>query len=160
MRESGLDFTIAKIGECRVPSPMSGVRFTGDEERVLYHATLEGISGALNAGAALPGMEAAGPRRMLFFDPAKLACGIVTCGGLCPGVNDVVRAVVLSLDRHYGVRTIYGFRFGYDGLTKRPGREPLALTPESVRRIHESGGSVLGSSRGPQDPGEMVERLD
>jgi 6-phosphofructokinase 1 len=105
-------------------------------------------------------MEAAGPRRMLFYDPAKLACGIVTCGGLCPGVNDVVRAVVLSLSRHYGVRTIYGFRFGYEGLTKRAGREPLALTAESVQRIHQSGGSVLGSSRGPQDPGEMVERLD
>jgi 6-phosphofructokinase 1 len=105
-------------------------------------------------------MESAGPRRTLFFDPAKLACGIVTCGGLCPGVNDVVRAIVLSLRRHYGVRSIYGFRFGYEGLVKRIGHEPLALTPESVQRIHEGGGSVLGSSRGPQDPAEMVERLN
>jgi 6-phosphofructokinase 1 len=160
MREPGLDFTIAKLGECRVPSPMSGVRFPGDDERVLYHSTLEGITACLNAGAAVPGMESAGPRRTLFFDPAKLACGIVTCGGLCPGVNDVVRAIVLSLRRHYGVRSIYGFRFGYEGLVKRIGHEPLALTPESVQRIHEGGGSVLGSSRGPQDPAEMVERLN
>jgi 6-phosphofructokinase 1 len=160
MREPGLDFTIAKLGECPVPSPMSGVRFTGDDERVLYHSTLEGITACLNAGAAVPGMESAGPRRTLFFDPAKLACGIVTCGGLCPGVNDVVRAIVLSLRRHYGVRSIYGFRFGYEGLVKRIGHEPLALTPESVQRIHEGGGSVLGSSRGPQDPAEMVERLN
>ena len=96
---------------------------------------------------------------MLFFDPAKLACGIVTCGGLCPGLNDVIRAVVLSLRHHYGVNKVYGFRFGYEGLVRRIGHEPLELTPESVHRIHESGGSILGSSRGPQDPAEMVEYL-
>ena len=105
-------------------------------------------------------MESAGPRRMLFFDPAKLACGIVTCGGLCPGLNDVIRAIVLSLRSQYGVKKVYGFRFGYEGLVRRLGHEPLELTPESVHRIHESGGSVLGSSRGPQDPAEMVEYLN
>ena len=97
---------------------------------------------------------------MLFFDPAKLACGIVTCGGLCPGLNDVIRAIVLSLHHHYGVNKVYGFRFGYEGLVRRIGHEPLELTPESVHRIHESGGSILGSSRGPQDPAEMVEYLE
>ena len=96
---------------------------------------------------------------MLFFDPAQLACGIVTCGGLCPGLNDVIRAIVLSLRSHYGVKKVYGFRFGYEGLVRRIGHEPLELTPESVHRIHESGGSMLGSSRGPQDPAEMVEYL-
>ena len=104
-------------------------------------------------------MESAGPRKTLFFDPAKLACGIVTCGGLCPGLNDVIRAIVLSLHHHYGVNKVYGFRFGYEGLVRRIGHEPLELTPESVHRIHESGGSVLGSSRGPQDPAEMVDYL-
>ena len=89
---------------------------------------------------------------MLFFDPAKLACGIVTCGGLCPGLNDVIRAIVRSLRHHYGVNKVYGFRFGYEGLVRRIGHQPLELTPESVHRIHESGGSILGSSRGPQDP--------
>jgi len=160
MRDHDLDFTVARLGECRIPSPMSGVRFTCDDERVLYHSTLEGINSCLNKGAALPAMESAGPRRMLFFDPAKLACGIVTCGGLCPGLNNVIRAVVLSLRRHYGVNKVYGFRFGYEGLVRRIGHEPLELTPESVQRIDESGGSILGSSRGPQDPAEMVERLD
>jgi 6-phosphofructokinase 1 len=96
---------------------------------------------------------------MLFFDPAKLACGIVTCGGLCPGLNNVIRAVVLSLRHHYGVNKVYGFRFGYEGLVRRIGHEPLELTPESVHRIHESGGSVLGSSRGPQDAAEMVDYI-
>ena len=82
MRDDDLDFTIARLGECRVQSPMSGVRFTDDDERVLYHSTLEGIKPWLDTGAAPPAMESAGPRRMLFFDPAKLACGIATCGGL------------------------------------------------------------------------------
>ena len=160
MRDHDLDFTIARLGECRIQSPMSGVRFTRDEERVLYHATLEGIRTCLDNGAAPPSMESAGPREQLFFDPAKLACGIVTCGGLCPGLNNVIRAVVLSLRHHYGVNKVYGFRFGYEGLVRRMGHPPLELTPQSVHRIHESGGSVLGSSRGPQDAAEMVDYLE
>jgi 6-phosphofructokinase 1 len=162
MRDDDLDFTIARLGECRIPSPISGVRFTRDEERVLYHATLDGIQAWLDGsagGAAPPAMESAGPRQMLFFDPAKVACGIVTCGGLCPGLNDVIRAVVLTLHHHYGVKKVYGFRFGYEGLVPRIGHEPFELTPESVHRIHESGGSILGSSRGPQDAAEMAEYL-
>ena len=136
---------------------MSGVRFTRDDERVLYHSTLEEMKPWLDAGATPPTMESAGPRPTLFFDPATLACGIVTCGGLCPGLNDVIREIVVSLHRHYGVKKVYGFRFGYEGLVRRLGHEPLELTPESVARIHESGGSILGSSRGPQDPAEMVD---
>jgi len=159
MRDDDLDFTIARLGECRFQSPMSGVRFRRTEERVLFHSTLEEANAWLGKSAALPAMESAGPRRMLFFDPAKLACGIVTCGGLCPGLNNVIRAVVLSLRHHYGVNKVYGFRFGYEGLVRRIGHEPLELTPESVHRIHESGGSVLGSSRGPQDAAEMVDYL-
>jgi len=162
VRDDELDFTIARLGECRIPSPTSGGRFTRDDERVLYHSTLEGISAWLDrpdGAAAPPAMESAGPRQMLFFDPARLACGIVTCGGLCPGVNDVIRAVVLSLHRQYGVNTVYGFRYGYEGLVRRSGHAPFELTPESVHRIHESGGSILGSSRGPQDAAEMVDYL-
>lgn len=153
------DFTIARLGECRFPSPLAGVRFTGDDERVLFHARLEEIKPWLDAGAFPPAMEVAGPRRTLFFDPAQLACGIVTCGGLCPGLNDVIRAIVLSLYHHYGVKQIYGFRFGYEGLVQRYGHEPLRLTPDGVNRLHEMGGTVLGSSRGPQDPAEMVKAL-
>src|SRR4030095_11754746 len=159
MGDDDLDFTIARLGECRFQSPMSGVRVTRDGESVRYHATSESINDWLDKSAAPPAMESAGPRRMLFVDPAKLVCGIVTCGGLCPGLNNVIRAVVLSLHRHYGVNKVYGFRFGYEGLVRRIGHQPLELTPESVHRIHESGGSILGSSRGPQDPAEMVDYL-
>ena len=138
---------------------MSGIRFTTDDDRVLHPTTLAEVTPWIEAGIAPPSMEAAGPRQQLFFDPARLACGIVTCGGLCPGVNDVIRSIVISLYHHYGVASVYGFRFGYEGLVSRHGHTPLELTPASVNRIHAVGGSLLGSSRGPQDAGEMVERL-
>jgi len=154
------DFTIARLGECRVSSPMQGARFVPDTERVLYHATIGEMKPWLERGEDPPSMEAAGPREKLYFDPATLACGIVTCGGLCPGLNDVIRAIVLSLHHHYGVTRVHGFRFGYEGLVSRYGHTPLDLTPDVVRRIHVNGGSVLGSSRGPQDVGEMVRTLE
>jgi 6-phosphofructokinase 1 len=160
MSESVPDFTIATLGDCRVPSPIRGIRFIADADRVLYHATLGELNACVGNGIAPPPtMESAGPRETLFFDPAELTCGIVTCGGLCPGLNDVIGAIVLSLSRQYGVNRIYGFRFGYEGLVRRIGHQPLELTPEWVHRIHDSGGSILGSSRGPQDPAEMVDCL-
>lgn len=159
MRENELDFSIRRLGECRFPSPLSGVRFTRDDERVLYHTRLEDIQPWIAERRNPPAMEAAGPREELFFDPSQLACGIVTCGGLCPGINDVIRSIVLSLYHHYGVKKVNGFRFGYEGLVGRYGHEALKLTPHSVSRIHEIGGTVLGSSRGPQDPAEMAKTL-
>jgi 6-phosphofructokinase 1 len=159
MLVTDLDFTIDQLGVCRVPSPMSGVRFVGDEERVLYHVTFAEMKSWLDKGLEPPAMETAGPRRRLFFDPSTLACGIVTCGGLCPGLNDVVRSIVLSLHHHYGVTKVHGFRFGYEGLVTRHGHAPIELTADAVNRVHEFGGSLLGSSRGPQDPAEMVRTL-
>ena len=159
MRDVELDFTIARLGQCCYPSPLTGVRFVSDEERVLYHARLEDAKVWITAAKDPPSMEVAGPREKLFFDPSKLACGIVTCGGLCPGTNDVIRAIVLSLYHHYGVARVFGFRFGYAGLVRQSGFEPIPLTVEAVSRIHETGGTVLGSSRGPQQPAEMVDTL-
>ena len=155
-----LDFTIARHGHGRFRSPMAGVRFVGDEDRILYPSTLEDLRRWQTPNGALPSMECAGPRERLFFDPRTLVCGIVTCGGLCPGLNDVIRSIVLSLHHHYGVRTIYGFRNGYQGLVEPHSREPLVLTPDLVNRIHDTGGSFLGSSRGPQDPAAMVDTLE
>src|SRR4029450_536071 len=100
MLVTDLDFTIDQLGPCRVPSPMSGVRFVADEERGLYHVTFNEVKGGLDKSLEPPAMETAGPRRMLFFDPSKLACGIVTCGGPGPGFNDVIRAIVLSRWHH------------------------------------------------------------
>ena len=159
MPEPDLDFSIARLGDCRVASPMSGARFTSDDDRVLFHATRAGLKPWLDRGLDPPSMETAGPRHPLFFDPSRLACGIVTCGGLCPGLNDVIRAIVLSLHHHYGVTRIHGFRFGYEGLVRRYGHVPLELSPDAVNHVHEQGGSMLGSSRGAQDPAEMVQTL-
>jgi 6-phosphofructokinase 1 len=139
---------------------MAGVRFVSDGEQVLYHTSLQDIRGCLDRGVAPPGMELAGPREKIYFDPAGLRCGIVTCGGLCPGLNDVIRAIVMSLHFHYGVRQVFGFPFGYEGLSSTFNHEPMVLTPENSSRIHETGGTILGSSRGNQDVADMVDTLE
>ena len=159
MPDRELDFTIERLGPCRFPSPMHGARFTGDGERLLFHSRLDELQPYLVAGETPPTMELAGPRERLFFDPARTTAGIVTCGGLCPGLNDVIRAVPLSLHDHYGVSRVHGFRFGYEGLVERHGHQPLLLTPALVDPIGEHGGTILGSSRGPQQPAEMVDYL-
>ncbi|MFZ5766061.1 MAG: ATP-dependent 6-phosphofructokinase [Thermodesulfobacteriota bacterium] len=158
--EQATHFTISRLGECTTPSPMQGVRFTGTDEHVLFHGNLAAVRRYLDAGQQPPVFEMAGPREKIFFDPARLACGIVTCGGLCPGINNVIRAIVLSLHYHYGVRTIYGFPYGYEGLASRHGHRPLLLTPEQVAGINEMGGTILGSSRGNQDVADMVDTLE
>lgn len=160
MNDQELDFTIERLGECHFPSPMQGGRFTGDRERILYHSCYEELRPFIDAGREPPALELAGPRERMFFDPQALACGIVTCGGLCPGINDVIRAVTLSLYHHYGVRRVYGFRYGYEGLVQRHGNTPFILTPEAVDHIGELGGTILASSRGPQDPAEMLDYLE
>jgi 6-phosphofructokinase 1 len=154
------DFMIPRLGECTIPSPMRGVRFTGDGEHVLFHSDLGKIRQYLDAGSEPPAFELAGPREKIFFDPAELACGMVTCGGLCPGLNNVIRSIVLSLYHHYGVRTIYGFPYGYEGLAPKHGHKPIMLTPERVAGINETGSTILGSSRGNQDVAVMVDTLE
>ena len=160
MEDKNLNFEIQKLGECRIPSPISNIRFTDENEYVLYHPNLEEIEQLLKAGKRPPVFEKSGPREMIYFDPSKLKCGIVTCGGLCPGLNDVIRAIVLALHYHYDVRTIFGFSYGYEGLTHKYGHAPVELTPAVVEDIHQKGGTILGSSRGPQDVSEMVDCLE
>jgi 6-phosphofructokinase 1 len=159
MIEKALDFTITRLGNGQLHSPMQEVRFTGESERVIYHSSMDEVRKYLAEGKEPPSMEVAGPRGQIFHNPETLACGIVTCGGICPGLNDVIRSIVMSLYYHYGVRTVFGFRYGYEGLVRPFKHEPLVLTPDSVNRIHETGGTILGSSRGPQDTGQMVQTL-
>jgi 6-phosphofructokinase 1 len=159
MSESALDFRVTRLGNGRFASPMQGVRFTAESDRVIYHSSMDDIRKCMAEGKEPPSMEVAGPREQIFHDPENLACGIVTCGGLCPGLNDVIRSIVLSLYHLYGVRKVFGFRYGYEGLVQPFKHQPLMLTPESVSRIHEIGGTILGSSRGPQDAVQMVQTL-
>ena len=160
MEIKDLDLTISRLGQCRIPSPMSGVEFIGDDKHVLYHGDCSAITRFLEEDEHPPCFEMAGPREKIYFDSSKVKAGIVTCGGLCPGVNDVIRAVVLSLFHHYGVRTVFGFRYGFEGLSYKHGHTPLELTPDEVQNIHQHGGTILGSSRGPQDVSEMVDTLE
>src|SRR5262245_45402323 len=153
-------FSITRLGPATFPSPMAGAAFVDDDERVVASSDLRALAAAARRGDPLEGFEMAGPRRKLFFDPSSTRAGIVTCGGLCPGINDVIRAIVMSLHHHYGVTTIKGFRFGYGGLVERHGHEPLDLRPEVVKDIHKQGGSILASSRGPEEPAAMVDMLE
>ena len=104
--------------------------------------------------------ECAGPRQKLYFDPSETTAAIVTCGGLCPGINNVVRALVLELHHNYRVRQIIGFRFGLQGLADDRTHEPVPLGPEEVRHIHRLGGSVLGTSRGRRETRAIVDTLE
>ena len=103
--------------------------------------------------------ELAGPRSKLFFDPATTKAGIVTCGGLCPGMNNVIRSLFLELFFIYGVKEIVGFRYGYKGLDPRNKLEPMVLMHSRIDDIHRDGGTVLGTSRGPVDVSAAVDNL-
>ena len=96
-----------------------------------------------------PGLqfEVAGPRAKLYFDAKQTRAGIVTCGGLCPGLNNVIRSLFLELHYGYGVSEVLGFRGGYSGLDPECLQPPVVITPDFVARIHQQGGTILGSSR-------------
>jgi 6-phosphofructokinase 1 len=151
---------VRTLGECRHPSPLATRRghepFVDEARRVLLCSDAVELAGL---GTAPPSFEPAGPRAQVFFEPGSLTCGVLTCGGLCPGLNNVVRAIVLRLAYAYRVRRIYGFRYGYAGLAHPERHEPRVLVPEVVEHVHERGGTALGSSRGPQDLGRMVDTL-
>jgi len=142
--------TVAKLGEATFPSPLRlrGEHFVDDAHRVLTCADTAELQPFLEAGKMPPAFEPAGPRSQIFFDPAHLTCGLVTCGGLCPGLNNVIRSIVLTLTYAYGVSQIVGFRYGYAGLASSSGFAPMRLTPEIVENIHEHGRSLLSPRAG------------
>ena len=153
---------IPNLGKPTVPSPLqkrSYPCFVRDEDRVLLLASSQRVAASCKKGS-LPAFELAGPRENIYFDPSKTKCAIVTCGGLCPGINDVIRSIVMALFHGYGVRTILGIKFGLRGFIPSYGLDVMELTPESVARIHEYGGTILGSSRGPQPAEEIVNALE
>ncbi len=154
------DLDVQRLGACRIDSPVADVHYVNDGEQVVLHSNPDVLRRMLGNGDGLLAFEKAGPRHRIYFDAAKLKCGIVTCGGLCPGLNDVIRALVLSLFHNYKVKNVFGFPYGYEGLTHRFGHAPVELNPGAVSRIHEYGGTILGSSRGNQDIAEMVDTLD
>jgi 6-phosphofructokinase 1 len=158
-----MDAAVERLGEAQFLSPLRHGhmdKFRSDDQRVLFEDTVSGGFSGPPGGQSSISFELAGPRERLFFDPPKVTAAIVTCGGLCPGLNDITRGIVMELYTRYGVTRIYGIRYGYEGLIPRFGHVPLTLRPESVSTIHTFGGTILGSSRGPQDVGEMVDHLE
>jgi len=155
------DFAIPTLGEARFHSPLNPNRllFTNEANRVLYFSHQAPLEACLKAGRTLPAFEPAGPRPKNYFDSRTINCGIVTCGGLCPGINNVIRTIVYEGYQRYHVKRIYGFRNGYHGMIKGNEPGPLLLDTEMVNAIHQQGGTILGSSRGPQDPVRMVDYL-
>src|SRR3954451_1226044 len=152
MTISSSDFEVATLGTCRIESPLSTIlgsrrttqHYVDEDDRVLFDDTIGMVTahGQIQV-QALPSFEPGGPRRKIYFDPAKTRVGIVTCGGLCPGLNDVIRGLVLELTNAYGVRRIFGFRHGYQGFVAKYGRSVVDLTPEVVKGINEYGGTIL-----------------
>ena len=162
------DLKVKTLGPCRVDSPLMpllakrqhSINYAEETDRVLIDTTLSAVSDLGVPMDQWPGLEPAGARKKIYFDPSKTRAGIVTCGGLCPGLNDVIRALVLELTRLYGVRTVYGFCNGFQGFIAQYGRPVIQLTPDLVDTINEHGGTILGSSRGKQDPVEVVDCLE
>jgi 6-phosphofructokinase 1 len=133
--------------------------FVPDTDKVLINDFLDDLK-SLRPGEEPQSFELAGPREKIYFDSSKVHCAIVTCGGLCPGTNDVIRAIVLELYYLYGVRHIYGVRYGFQGFLPKYGHDLMDLSPDVVANIHIFGGTILGTSRGPQDTSEIVDALE
>lgn len=157
------DLVIRSLGERTIHSPLEKFfaqmeldhAFYGDDHRIVYDHRL----GKIKSDVEIPCFEAAGPRRKIYFKPEQVKCAIVTCGGLCPGLNDVIRAIFIQAHYRYGVNEIYGIPYGFEGLIPDYGHRIIKLTSSYVSNIHRFGGTAIGTSRGPQDVPRMVDRL-
>jgi len=168
MKNENLDFTIRNLGKASLVSPISLssedddfiANYTTDNDCILNNVEVDRSTRSFEVEEN--GLiERAGPRKNIYFDPSKTRAAIVTCGGLCPGLNDVIRAIVMCLWYRYGVQRISGIKFGYRGFLPEFKLPCLDLTPESVRIIHRHGGTLLGSSRGYGDrTGDIVDSLE
>jgi 6-phosphofructokinase 1 len=161
MDSKTFDFSIASLGERSIFSPIVLSKKAGDyiadyvvdHQYIIYDILVnsEEFTAQHTLGRTFAKQELiqrAGPREMIYFDPSKVHAGIVTCGGLCPGLNNVVYSIVLGLWYLYGVRRISGIQFGYRGFLPEFRLPTVELTPDSVEGIDLQGGTVLGSSRG------------
>ena len=116
-----LDFTIEELGKRNINSPMNMstvpgdmmVNYVTDDEFVRLNSSIK--LGAQPAVKRSQVLECAGPREKIYFMPAHVHAGIVTCGGLCPGLNDVIRSIVRCLWYRYDVKRVSGIRYGYKG---------------------------------------------
>ena len=161
-------FYVERLGTSSIKSPLElsnsmgdGVfNFINDDERVLYDSSVKSFYAHKDKNATPISFQKAGPHEYIYFEPAKTKVAIVSCGGLCPGLNNVIRALVMQLHYRYKVNRIVGIQFGYEGFIPEYNHPLIELTPEFVDDIHTFGGTILGSSRGEQDVGEIVNTLE
>ncbi len=162
------DFLVTALGKGSVVSPLKVsqredspvYKFVNDNERILYEVSLDDFIRYKESGETPVSFEKAGPKETIYFEPAKTKVGIVTCGGLCPGINNVIRAIVNQLVYRYGITRILGIKYGYEGLIPKYNHPVIELTASMVSDIYMSGGTFLGTSRGNQDVGQMVDTLE
>ncbi len=162
------NFEIRSLGRPTITSPIRLGKTTGDKlykfidekDRILADVSLKAFNSCMQNKKQPACLEKAGPREKLFFNPETATAAIVTCGGLCPGINNVIRSLVMALHYFYGVKRIIGVPYGYEGLVPDLGHGFRKLTPDDVKDIHEFGGTVLGSSRGEQSVSAMVDTLE
>lgn len=152
-------FDVARLGECKIASPVHHHDFIDDGERIMLTGNISAMKQWKEKLGFEPSFERAGPLAKIFHDPSWTRVGILTAGGLCPGLNNVIKGLVEILTFDYGIKTIWGIRFGYAGMSPRFGYQPMVLNPDVVDTIHELGGTILGSSRGQQPTDEIVDTL-
>ncbi len=167
MKYGFIDTTVPTLGDAKTPSPFRreergalSQSFVSDSDKVILDVNLNDLNEAIKEGKKIPSFELAGPRKTIYFDPSKVRCALVTCGGLCPGLNSIIRSIVLELFYGYGVRNIYGFKYGLQGFIPKYGHDLMDLKPETVANLLEMGGTLLGSSRGPQPIDDIVDSLE
>jgi 6-phosphofructokinase 1 len=162
------DFLVTSLGKGGVISPLKNTqradspvyKFVSDNERILYDVSLDNFNKCIETGETPVSFEKAGPRENIYFEPAKTKVGIVTCGGLCPGLNNVIRSLVNELYYRYGISRVLGFKYGYEGFISKYNHPVVELTAPMVSEIHLNGGTFLGSSRGEQDVEKIVDTLE
>ncbi|MBT3310440.1 MAG: ATP-dependent 6-phosphofructokinase [Desulfobacterales bacterium] len=165
MIDTSIDTTVLTLGEAKITSPIQTREidkhhFISDDDKVLIYIKSKIIKEFNEEKVPIPAFELAGPRSKIYFDPSKVRCAIATCGGLCPGLNDIIRSIVLELYHGYGVRNIYGIKYGLQGFIPKYGHDVVDMTPDMVVNILDMGGTILGSSRGPQEIEEIIDSLE
>jgi len=158
------DLVVSRLGACRVQSPLLFDSPSHGYEHHFVSDTVRIRCRLESGGASTPRddltYEAAGPRASLFFQPQATTAAVVTCGGLSPGLNNVIRSIFFELKENYRARRVIGIRNGYRGLNPAARLPPIELDYDFVSEIHKLGGTVLGTSRGPQDPAIMADYLE
>ncbi len=154
-----LNLAIEKLGTPSIKSPLKNTFFEKNGAAIITLKDIEEINKYQKSNKEFPKLEKAGPREKIYFDPAWSNAAILTAGGLCPGLNDVVKGITLTLKKRYNVPIVYGIPYGFRGLIPEYGHQPIILDADTVDDIHEDGGTILGSSRGWQDEKIMVDTL-